>query len=311
MQSLAALVESIHVLGQPERIVDFVLDDLANVAPRVHFGVALFGSERALTMSLSRARVGRTAADFDNHAHLYARSGVRWNRWSVTPADRKVVSIERMPREALGHFWSTHGIHEHRRIIACDGPRAIAWIGASVVDDRALDAETWQQLAQRMVQGAALLRSSHRVAGRGPDSTADVADHEIVAYFAPDGTVLAQKNAEYTFFVKAASARLAANLWTVWRFEKDGRGFELAPAAALQDHGGFVLKRMRGEVDRYAAREFLEALRRGLTNREIAVMLGTTPTAVKKRLERLYARHEASNRVELLHVLDERARHSS
>lgn len=308
MPGVSTLLESVQLLGQPERVVELVLDDLAIAAPRVHFGVALLGSERALTMSLSRARIGHTAADFENHAHHYARSGVRWNRWAVGPEDRRVVSIERMPREVLGRFWSTHGIHEHRRLIVSDGPVGLAWIGASVIDDHRVDRETWDEISRRMLDAATLLRSSHRLTPSA-DATPTHEEREIVAYLSPDGTVLAQKDATYTSTVKLAADRLADRQWSEWRFDRGGSTFELTPATELQDHGGFVLSRLPGDSDRHADQEFLAALRRGLTNREIALVLGTTPTAVKKRLERLYARHHASNRVELLHVLDDRTCH--
>lgn len=302
---MAALLESVELLGQPERVVELILAELAAIAPRVHFGVALFGSERALTMSLTRTRLGHGAADFDNHAHLYVRSAVYWNRWAVAPADRRVVR-EGVPRQALGRFWSTYGIHEHRRLIVSEGSSGLAWIGASVVDDRRVDRETWDELERRMLDGATLLRSAHRIA---PSRAPRHEEREVLAFLSPDGTVLAQKSAQYTSQIRAASARLADNRWSDWRLEQRGSSFELAPAEELRDHGGFVLSRVRAASDGRAEREFLDVLRRGLTNREIALVLGTTPTAVKKRLERLYARHHASNRIELLHVLEQPSRY--
>lgn len=52
-------------------------------------------------------------------------------------------------------------------------------------------------------------------------------------------------------------------------------------------------------------RELVEWLRLGLRNREIAERMSVRPSTIKTMLERLYRRHGATNRVELLRFLAE------
>lgn len=303
MQSLDTLAAAAAVVTEPEHLAEHVLHDLSGVAPRLLFNLTFFEGERALRLSLSRSRVGATAVTFENHAHLYARSAVRWNRWAVEPKDRQVQRIPGTPREMLGRLWSKHGIHDHRRIVATRGDVAIALIGASVFDDHAPAEHEWREIERRMQLAAGLISLSR---ARLPVAAAiDPCEAEqSIAYLSPDGTVLARAAcAARSPALRRASRRLADGEWDACSFEADGNSFVLTPSAELRDHGGFTLQQSLAPRV-VAERQFFEALRRGLTNREIALVTRTTPTAVKRRLERLYQHYEVTNRVELLHVLD-------
>lgn len=301
MVSLHELIARVVAVSDVVATSDAILAELCGLVPNVLFAVTTFEGPRALTIGESRARLGCTPVELVDHRAVYARSAVKWNRWAVEAEDQRLhaIPVEPVPPDKLNRYWAIHQVREHRRVLVCEGRRALAMIGASVVDDRPPSGEAWSLIEERMNAGAHLLRAAWRLT-----RTVDAEDEEPCAYLAPDGVVLAAADwAKPTRALRRAGERLRARCWDLSHvFEEDGRTFEVRPSRLLQDHGGFELRDCAPPRAALHA-DLLDGLARGLTNQELATLLGTTPRAVKKRLERLYARHGATNRRELLYLL--------
>lgn len=304
MVSLHELLAGVVAASDTVAIADAILRELCALVPNVLFAVTTFEGPRALTIGESRARIGGTPIELVDHHAVYARSPVKWNRWAVDAADRRLraIPVEPVPRDKLNGYWAIHDVREHRRVLVCEGQRALAMIGASVVDDRPPCDEAWALVEQRMGVGAHLLRTAWRIV-QPVDGAASPAP-EPCAYLAPDGVVLAASDgARRTSALHRAAARLRDGRRSPSRVLGDGGStFELRPSTLLRDHGGFELHD-RSPAPSAPNADLIDGLARGLTNQEVATLLGTTPRAVKKRLERLYARYGATNRRELLYFL--------
>lgn len=304
MVSLHELLANVVAASNMVTISEAILRELCALVPNVLFAVTTFEGPRALTIGESCARMGGTSVELVDHRAVYARSAVKWNRWAVGTEDQRLraIPVEPLPRDKLNGYWAIHDVREHRRVLVCEGRRALAMIGASVVDDRAPSLDAWSLIEERMAAGAHLLRTAWRIVQ--PVDGAAGPSEEPCAYLAPDGVVLAAADgARQTAALHRAAARLREGRRGPARVEgDDGRAFELRPSPLLQDHGGFELHD-RSPAPSAPNADLIDGLARGLTNQEVATLLGTTPRAVKKRLERLYARYGATNRRELLYFL--------
>lgn len=143
---------------------------------------------------------------------------------------------------------------------------------------------------------------------RRPSNGRQGADRHLARSLSPEGvTLAAPEDADV-----AAATTVAERAIRSRRLERSfaalGKSYRLRPCASVRTAEVFELvsvpQAARAELSQRDT-QLVEWVRLGLTNREVAAMLGVPVTTVKKTLERLFARHGASNRVELLRLLDD------
>jgi DNA-binding CsgD family transcriptional regulator len=302
MQALR--LDEIHaasaILSDRRGIADALTDELAAIAPHALHVVTFFSGPVPLDIDAVSARIGKTGADIGGFAGSYGASQVKWDRWSVRRDDRDTFRRVEMSRSALARYWSRHGTStDYRRRVICVGDRAVALAGSTVIDDRPIDEETWAYMDERIVATVPSIRLSAIAAGIADG----VANDDVVGYFLPDGTMLAAANdAGVASAVACASESLRTR--SCHSFVAGGVRYGLRRSEHVQSVEVMELVATRGHALSERDAALVDWVRRGLTNREVAAMLGVPPTTVKKALERLFTKQGASNRVELLRMLD-------
>lgn len=298
--SLAAVQTAVTTLSDRKGIADSLAGALADIAPHALHAVTFFSGPASLQADAAGARVGRARIDVADFPRSYGTSGVRWDRWSVREEDRNRVRAIEMPPCGLSDYWSRVGsVGTYRRCVVCIGERAVALAGSLVIDDHPLDEATWAHLEATILASVRAIQLA-AYAGGALDAQPEI---DIVGYLAPDGVVLAAANdAEATAATQAASEALRHGGRR--SFAARGMRFSLRPSEGVRDAEVVAVVAERGAALSERDARLVEWVRRGLTNREVGAMLGVPQTTVKRALERLFARHGASNRVELLRLLD-------
>lgn len=162
----------------------------------------------------------------------------------------------------------------------------------------------WARLASIIETTLPALRFSWISLG-GPTRAAN----EVLAYLSPTGTVLAFGLHSTPTFPSATAQEVIAGLRKRdgdWK-NVDPEGYKLVSCndLHLRDVTVLQLRERTRAATRLSPRdaELVHWLARGLTNKEIASLLVTRPSTIKRAPALLYARTGAGDRTELLHML--------
>lgn len=307
------LVAASALVADASSVARSLAAELAAIAPDLHHCVTFFGGPASLEMTAAAAAVGGSAIETTGLPEAYARSPVQWNRWSVPRAQRdRFVAVSVRTTTVLSTFWGGRSVVDwhYRRRLVCYGSRALALVGSTTFDGRAVDESVWEALGAHVDARATLVRMAGVSASARDDEggSEDDPSEAAVAYLSAEGAVLAAPDDEDVVRATevAAAAIRSRRLGPALRVK--GKCFRLRAAAGVRAAEVFELVPVAAApAAALTARDaqLVDWVRRGLPNREVAAMLGVPATTVKKALERLFARHGASNRVELLRLLDD------
>lgn len=275
---------------------------LAAIAPRALHAVTFFSGPASLELDAAAAHIEGRPLDVRDLGEVYTTSAVRWNRWEVEPRDRdRFVPVDVRPSDGLRAYWLRHArLAGYRRQVVCVGRRAVALVGSTAIGDADLPPAIWAALQACIAKTCDAIRLAAFAAG----ALEDIAPVEATAYLSETGERLATAGDREIEPAIVHAAELLRTRSKTRAFTVHGIRYVLRPSAVVRGAEVFELVATRGIALSERDVSLVGWVRRGLTNREVAVMLEVPPSTVKKALERLFARHGASNRVELLRLID-------
>lgn len=300
--SLSDLIGASRNLGDPEVVADTLLAAMSEECADCEHSVAFFSGPCSLGLRHSQSRLGRddTSIGVAKHAQAYATSEVIWNRWSVRADERNqfrsVVWDDGGPLSKLFRATETR---EYRRIVICIGDRAVGHVSTIVFHASATPC--WERLDAMVVAMLPALR----FAGMSLCEQMTPAN-DVVAYLSTDGNRLAI-NGEHKLcrVAQEVSSHLRRMPGELRGAVLEQHQLRLCVEPELANGHVLALKQYERSTVALNARDtaLVEWVERGLTNKEIASLLGTRATTIKKALERLYERTGAAGRTELVHLL--------
>jgi DNA-binding NarL/FixJ family response regulator len=236
------------------------------------------------------------------------------NRW-IEPFREGIATPEGFKASTLYPYVRELDVLDQGRVVVCCGARQIAFVGAGVPEGTTFsDAER-----ERLVATSAALIVPLRMAALLASSTSERSTLEKMLDASEEAVVAVDASGAIVDTSPVASALLRADRSIPNRVREAVRALNRTVAVVRSDH--YVIHVSHCAADRGVAHlvvidgsgfaeppvpltdrqiELLGHLRRGLTNAEIAKVMGNAPSTVKTMLERLYERTGAGNRVELV-----------